>query len=103
MRPFIQGQMYLKNLNYFLIIPKYKIKDRTEKDSDKRSLWVCGKLFFFSFSKVLVIAQQNCPLNTLGYEQNAAEKASSKPFYSSHLKACTCDVWKTDHSLKHES
>lgn len=49
-------------------------------------------IFFFFLSEVLVTAQQNCPLNTLGYEQNAAEKATSEPFYSSHLRACMCDV-----------
>lgn len=54
--------MYLKNLNYFLIIPKYKTKDRTKKIVTKGHFEFAVKNVF-SFSKVIVIAQQNCPLN----------------------------------------
>lgn len=64
MRPFIQGQMYLWNLNYFLIISKYKTKDGTKKIERKGHSEFAVKNVF-SFSKVIIIAQQNCPLNTV--------------------------------------
>lgn len=41
--------MYLKNLNYFVIIPEYKTKDRTKKIMTKGHVeFVVNNVFSFS-------------------------------------------------------
>lgn len=75
---------------------KYKTNDRSKKTVTK------GQFEFlvmnvFSSNKVIVVTQQNCPLNTLLVISRTLQKrASSEAFSWSPLRASTCDVWKTE-------